>query len=280
VIIFIASNKLKLKNSNKCGTLCMECSDMGECITCKGGVFQYDNLCYTKCPEGTWEDLDWQVCRPCNPDCPVCWGPGSDMCGTVTGVQTRVVLLENEIKKYFTVKPLNSKEVYKWMKTLNIVLQKIQENQKESKLVIKGGNTDTKNNDNNNIKNDISSKSSNYLYEIPHYFENISLDGNSDAYSISPEEIYHSDKVEMDLPMGAFSRKDGVFLPIPSFMNSKMEIVDSHWVYVKGNWDGRNWIKEWFPRLPSFIKINGEKNKIYFENGGYWIYKAGKSKKS
>jgi hypothetical protein len=253
----------------------MECSDLGECLTCKGGVYQYNKICYTNCPEGTWADLDWQVCRSCDPDCPVCWGPSSNMCGTVIGVQTRVVLLENEIKNYFTAKPLNSKEVYKWMKILNIVLQKIQENKKEYNIDIKGGVKDFKN---SNIKNDLLKKSSEEFNGNLNIYENFSLDGNPDAYSISPEEIYHSDKVELDLPMGTFSRNDGVFIPIPAFLTKNMELVDSHWIYVKGNWDGRNWIKEWFPKLPSFIKMKGEKNKIYFENGGYWIYQVGKSK--
>ena len=89
---------------------------------------------------------------------------------------------------------------------------------------------------------------------------------------LSSDDVYSSKKIEMDLPIGSFSLNGGVFIPVPSYLNEKMELVNSHWIYVKGMWDGHNWVDEWFPKVPSFVKLKGEKSKIYYENGGYWIY--------
>ena len=78
--------------------------------------------------------------------------------------------------------------------------------------------------------------------------------------TISSEDVYHSNKIEVDLPIGAFSRNNGVFIPIPSYLNEKMELISSHWIFIEGNWDGHIWVDHWFPKLPSFIKFNGERN--------------------
>ena len=108
-----SKTKMKTKAFLKCSPLCLECSEMDPsvCNICKPGVFQYNNLCYEKCPSGTYADSDWQVCRLCDSACPVCWGPRSDMCGSIEGVRTTVVLLENEIKNYFSTKPFNNDEL-------------------------------------------------------------------------------------------------------------------------------------------------------------------------
>ncbi len=89
---------------------------------------------------------------------------------------------------------------------------------------------------------------------------------------LSPSDIYNTDKQDLPLPQGSFSRIDGVFIPVPTYINKKGDLIHSHWVYKKGMWDGQEWNDQWYPRIPSFIKEKGEKNKIYFENGGYWIY--------
>jgi hypothetical protein len=91
---------------------------------------------------------------------------------------------------------------------------------------------------------------------------------------LSQDDVYGSNKIMIDLPIGSFSKNNGVFIPIPSYIDEKMELVASHWVYVKGMWNGRTWSDNWFPSVPSFIKTNGKRNKIYYENGGYWIYNS------
>lgn len=63
-----------------------------------------------------------------------------------------------------------------------------------------------------------------------------------------------------------------MFIPVPSYFNKNGDLIHSHWVFKKGMWDGQTWNDQWYPRLPSFILNRGEKNKIYYENGGYWIY--------
>jgi hypothetical protein len=91
---------------------------------------------------------------------------------------------------------------------------------------------------------------------------------------MSPDDVYGSDKISIDLPIGSFSRNNGVFIPIPSYLNEKMNMVNSHWIFVKGMWNGRNWSETWFPNIPSFIKQKGVRNKIYYENSGYWIFNS------
>jgi hypothetical protein len=90
---------------------------------------------------------------------------------------------------------------------------------------------------------------------------------------LSSQEVYGTvSEVIVDLPLGAFSKLDGVFLPIPSYINENRDFVNSHWVYKKGTWDGSKWVEEFYPRLPSFIREKGETNKIYYENKGFWIW--------
>ena len=37
-------------------------------------------------------------------------------------------------------------------------------------------------------------------------------------------------------------------------------------------WDGSKWVNQYFSRLPKFIRVRGEKNKIYYENEGFWVW--------
>jgi hypothetical protein len=238
----IKSSKLKLKQINRCSSLCLECSriDSNICNVCKPGVFEYNNKCFHKCPIATYSDQEWQICRPCHPDCPICWGPNPDMCGNKIGISSSIVLLENEIKKYFDQRPFNNDEFNSWMIRLNSILKKVKEN--------------------NRIKV-VGFVETSFFKE----FENLSD-------TISPEDVYQTNQIEVDPPIGSFSRSNGVFIPVPSYLSTKLELVNSHWIFIEGNWDGHNWSSKWFPRLPSFLSYKGEKSKIYYENGGFWIY--------
>jgi hypothetical protein len=230
----------------KCGILCLECSDLdnSQCNVCKTGIFQYNNSCYEKCPRGTYSDFDWQTCNECDSNCPVCWGPRSDQCGSTIGQATTVVLLENEIKNHFLTRNSLETDSENWLNNLDLVFKKIKSTGMTS-LVTFG----------------------NYG---PNQLENFEIN----IETLSPDDVYNTNKIEIDLPDGSFSRNNGVFIPIPSYLNKNMELVDSHWIFVKGMWDGHNWISSWFPKMPGYIKNHGQKNKIYIENRGYWIYEV------
>jgi hypothetical protein len=90
--------------------------------------------------------------------------------------------------------------------------------------------------------------------------------------NLSTNEVYNVPNGEAELPVGSFSKLDGVFIPVPSYINLNKKLVGSHWTFHKGMWDGKTWIGQHFPRLPTFIRTKGVKNKIYYENGGYWIW--------
>lgn len=234
------SNSMSSKN---CSPLCLECekSDPSICLVCNDGVFQYNDQCYNQCPPGTYKDIEWQTCRACDATCPICWGPMSDMCGSVPGVKTNVVLLENEIRNYFSSKPYNNEEIMLWIQNLNLILKKIH-------------------------------KRANLL----NFTEKFSDDLEESV--ISPEDVYNSHQIEVELPIGAFSRNSNVFIPVPSYLTKQMELINSHWICVKSMWDGHTWATDWFPKLPTFVKYLGQKNKIYYENGGFWVYEPNKGK--
>lgn len=94
--------------------------------------------------------------------------------------------------------------------------------------------------------------------------------------NLTTNEVYNTQNKEAELPLGSFSKFDGVFIPVPAYLNFKKELVESHWVYKQGMWDGKNWVEQFFPRLPTFIKYKGLKNKIYYENEGFWIWDQAK----
>ena len=234
-------SKLNLKSSAKtlsttkyCNELCMECSenDRNYCTICKTGIYQFDFNCYSKCPDGTYEDSQWQVCRKCDVNCPLCWGPSSDMCGTISGIRTTVSIIENEIRDFMKSYTFTKDEVASWINTLKILLK-----------------------DNRNL---------------------ISQIDNSDT--LSPSDIYSSKNIDLELPIGSFSKLDGVFIPIPAYIDKNGELVQSHWVHKKGMWSGSSWNSQWYPRINSFIKSKGSSNKIYYENGGYWVYEQHRGK--
>jgi hypothetical protein len=221
---------VRISEPHKCEELCLQCSFENNtiCEVCKPGIYFYENRCYTKCPDRTYSDQEWQVCRACDSTCPVCWGSRPDMCGTTAGVKTQMMLLENEVKQYFTNKPFESSRVLDWLHNLNVILKDV------------------------------------------NYSEKIDILDSEDT--IATNVVYNSDKIVVDLPVGSFSRNDGVFVPVPSYINSKMELVKFHWIYIKGQWNGYTWNDSWFPLIPSFIKSFGDRGKMYYENGGYWIY--------
>jgi hypothetical protein len=289
--------------SQNCGPLCMECSlnDSQSCISCKPGIYDYNNKCYIECPDNTYSDDEWQICVPCDSSCPVCWGPTSEMCGLNKGLKVTTVFLENEIKNYFNqIKNDNKKRL----------IDNDQENHNEiegfnlPKLYRKKANinNDNFNNNNNNYENIKSLVNSNNYIEIDNYnwLNNINiLLKNVNPFDIFPRnhrtridftkeediestisinDVYGSKKINSELPIGSFSRKDGIFIPIPSYLDENMDIIESHWIYVKGNWIRDKWVVNWVPKLPTFIKKFGKIDKMYYENGGYWLYDNRKGK--
>lgn len=84
--------------------------------------------------------------------------------------------------------------------------------------------------------------------------------------------VYMQENNYADLPIGSFSSANGIFIPIPPYLNKDKKLIKSHWVFKKGMWDGKNWNEECFRRLPSFIVYKGSTDKIYQENNGYWAY--------
>ena len=84
--------------------------------------------------------------------------------------------------------------------------------------------------------------------------------------------VYLNDKISAELPIGTFGLSNGIFIPIPPYINKDKKLIESHWVYKQGMFDGITWHSDYFPRLPSFIKYKGTKDKIYVENNGYWVY--------
>ena len=126
------------------------------------------------------------------------------------------------------------------------------------------------------ILKDVDSKN---LFPINHKNKlEYNVDKNDIDSTISTGDVYGTNKIKGELPIGSFSRKNGIFIPIPSYLDENLDLIDSHWIFVKGSWLGNNWIDYWVPVLPSFIKQNGDKNKMYYENGGYWIYDNDKGK--
>ena len=95
--------------------------------------------------------------------------------------------------------------------------------------------------------------------------------------NFSTNEIYTTKYSNVELPLGAFSKGNGVFVPVPSYLDSKEILVNSHWVYKKGMWDGQMWVSQHFPRLPLFIKEKGDRNKIYYENNGFWVWSSSRT---
>lgn len=245
--------------SSNCDKDCLECEILPNginkgCRVCKIGVFLYRSNCFSICPDGTYPDEEWQVCRECDSMCPVCWGPLSNMCGNKVGVASRVVLIENEIKESFPSKDYNKEFISDWLKKLKIVL----DNSKEFSF---GYREDIKKFRRNLDPIAIMDKN------IPGFKESDKSD-----IDLSPADIYGNSKISLDLPYGSFSKNDGVFIPIPSYVSNKINYVKNHWIFIRGQWNGYSWLSNWVPILPSFIKQEGNKNKLYYENDGYWIF--------
>lgn len=95
---------------------------------------------------------------------------------------------------------------------------------------------------------------------------------DKDFEKLSTNEVYlPGANNNYELPIGSFSKYNGVFVPIPSYIGVDRKIVPSHWIFKRGMWDGKKWVG-FYQRLPSFIQIKGDKNKIYKENKGFWVW--------
>ena len=70
---------------------------------------------------------------------------------------------------------------------------------------------------------------------------NLANDVSNLDVTLSPSDIYNTDKINIPLPQGSFSRIDGVFIPIPTYFNRNGDLIHSHWVFKKGQWDGQSW---------------------------------------
>jgi len=84
--------------------------------------------------------------------------------------------------------------------------------------------------------------------------------------------VYLEEKPSAELPIGSFAYKNGLFIPVPPYINKSKKLVEFHWIYKQGMWDGSSWHDQYFPRIPTFIRSKGTTDKIYQENNGYWFY--------
>lgn len=263
--------------TSMCDPLCFECETTDKtfninCKVCKVGVYLYKSKCYESCPIGTYPDDEWQVCRTCDELCPVCWGPLSSMCGSKKGVTSRVVLIENEIKAAFPLKEFSKDYFNQWLKNIKIILSNAK------KEFIFGFKEDISRFTQNELVSNSSNSNNNELNGL--------INGHNDATAgisnidLSPSEVYGNSKIKLDLPFGSFSKDNGVFIPIPSYLSSSINYVRNHWIYIKGQWNGYMWLSSWNPVLPTFLIESGDKTKIYYENEGYWLFDYSKSKYS
>lgn len=228
------SNSKATLTTKFCNPLCKECSsnDRNYCTICNAGVPFYQYNCFAKCPDGTFLDQEWRECKKCNENCPICWGPDNDMCGTTFGLKTTVTSLEHEIKEFLSGYTFSRFEIEKWVNNLKFIL------------------TDEQ-----------------YLPD----------DTFKDSFR--SVEVYSVESDSFELPIGSYSDADGVFIPVPAYINKNKELVNSHWIFKQGQWDGKRWVAQFYPRLPTYIRVKGSRNKIYYENNGYWVYDTMKGKK-
>lgn len=84
--------------------------------------------------------------------------------------------------------------------------------------------------------------------------------------------VYLDEKTSAEIPIGSFSYQGGLFIPVPPYVDINKRLVEFHWTYKKGMWDGILWHDQYFPRIPAFIKYKGSNNKIYLEDNGFWYY--------
>lgn len=212
-------------NTKLCGAGCIDCSDYDSnyCNKCVRGTAIYHFSCYDTCPLGTYYRTR-NSCDDCDPKCPVCWGPNNDQCGLFAGMSSNVLVLEDEIKNYFSSQNVNKIDVDRWFGSISYI-----------------------------IKND---KDTN----------------NKSSTTMNNSQVYGVFQNDVDLPFGSFSYNDGVYIPVPNGLSYTVDRNNSHWVYRKGQWDGKAWQSNWFPRLPLFIREKGNKMNIYEENNGYWVY--------
>jgi hypothetical protein len=221
----LSSSKL---TTSDCNPLCNQCSytDRNYCTVCKTGIILFSFSCVETCPLGTYLNQASGTCNSCHQDCPICWGPEKDNCGTIAGVKGTVVSLENEIIDFFHNHIFVKDEVDQWICSL--------------KTIFRDPNDEI-------------------IYPL-------FADKNPEF------NVYLNEKGNVEAPIGSFGFAGGLFVPIPPYINREKKLIESHWIYKKGTWDGFTWHDEFYPRLPTFIQYKGSKDKIYLENNGMWIF--------
>lgn len=134
------------------------------------------------------------------------------------------------------------------------------------------------------LENEIIDFFNNHVFikdEVDYWLNNLKMiflkDKSEIIYPIfnneNPEySVYLNENNSAELPIGSFAYKNGILIPVPPYIDKNKRLVEFHWTYKSGMWDGKDWHEQYFPRLPSFIKYKGSLNKIYQENNGFWYY--------
>lgn len=237
------------------------------CKECTPSAYRFQKVCTHVCPPGTYKDEPSGTCYDCNPNCPVCWAGEASTCGTKSDLFVRVVELKDEIQTYFNTNSFSKDTIEKWIAKLKYVIRELFNNNgtKNDEKII----TPTV----NYVEGmQISTLNSERLTNI------LSIKGSRDTTynnfkEVAVKAVYPPAVNELvELPIGSFSVKNGILIPVPGFVDSKGITQKSRWFFKEGCWDGYNWNDKWSPRLPSYISAKGKKDKIYHENNYYWYY--------
>lgn len=288
--IFILMFIFSAINSKDCDENCLECKNQS-CLQCKSKFILYNDNCFSECPISTYKDEKWETCRKCNSACPICWGSDYDNCGFTKGISSKIVFIENEIINEISKVNFTENDISQWIIKLKLIMKKREKyvlgNLESDNIkfnIFENGNsiinTPKVDNQKTNLRliNKMRKSFNNGLIQQPNLnsendklINSFRLKENKAEVLLTQNEIYSSKSFNIDLPFGSFSKFDGVFIPIPSYIYKNI-IVETHWIFVKGQYSNNNWNISWNPVIPDFLKKSGNKDKIYYENQGFWVY--------